>query len=284
MRVIDLINAASEHLKEKGFENSRLEVEHILGSLLGLSRIDLYMEFERPLSEEELERFRGLIRRRLAHEPLQYITGSTGFREIDVKTGSRVFIPRPETELLVQHAVDFLRERPDPVFADLGTGSGAIAISVVYEIPDAKAVAVDISDEALLLTEQNARFMGVEKSITLVSGNMLEGLEGRGPFDAILSNPPYVKTQDIGSLQPEVRDFEPVTALDGGPEGLKYLYTVAENAHRLLKSGGLLLLECEGGQADKVLSRIEGSSYYTEVEIIKDMAGKKRVVKAVSNK
>ncbi len=121
MRVIDLINAASEHLKEKGFDNSRLEVEQLLGSLLGLSRIDLYMEFERPLSEEELERFRGLIRRRLAHEPLQYITGSTGFREIDVKTGSRVFIPRPETELLVQLAVDFLRERPDPVFADLDT-------------------------------------------------------------------------------------------------------------------------------------------------------------------
>ena len=281
MRVIDLINAASEHLKEKGFDNSRLEVEQLLGSLLGLSRIDLYMEFERPLSEEELERFRGLIRRRLAHEPLQYITGSTGFREIDVKTVSRVFIPRQETELLVQHAVDFLRERPNPVFADLGTGSGAIAISVVYEIPDAKAVAVDISDEALLLTEQNARLMGVEKSITLVSGNMLEGLEERGPFDAILSNPPYVKTQDIDSLQPEVRDFEPVTALDGGPEGLKYLYAVAENAHRFLKSGGLLLLECEGEQADIVLSKIEDTSFYTEVEIIKDMAGKNRVMKAV---
>lgn len=281
MRVIDLINVASEHLKEKGFDNSRLEVEQMLGSVLNLSRINLYMEFERPLTEQELEQFRGLCRRRLAHEPLQYIIGSTGFREVEIKTARRVFIPRPETEVLVQIAIDFLSKRTNPFIADLGTGSGAIAISIVYELPGAQAVAVDLSDDALSLTERNARMAGVEKSITLVYGDMLDALKDRGPFDAILSNPPYVETHDIESLQPEVRDYEPKIALDGGREGLKYLKSLALNAHRFLKFGGLLLLECEGEQAEKLQIELVATGCYTEIEIVKDLTGKNRVVKAL---
>lgn len=282
MRIIDLLNVASEHLRKNGFENSRLEVERLLGSVIGLSRIDLYMEFERPLTDEELEQFRSLYKRRLAHEPLQYIIGSTDFREIEVKTDSRALIPRPETEVMVQIAIDFLKHRPDPLVADLGTGSGVIAISIVYEVPGSHAVAVDISDEALMLTEQNALMTGVEGSITLVSGDMLNGLRDRGPFDVILSNPPYVKSHDIGSLQSEVRDYEPMIAFDGGPDGLRYLNTIAEGAHQFLKSGGLLLLECDGAEAEQVRKTLEMTSCYTEVKIIQDIAGKSRVVKALA--
>ena len=281
MRVIELINTATEHLKQKGFENPRLEVEYLLGSLLGLSRINLYMAFDRPLTENELDRFRSLYRRRLAHEPLQYLTGSSGFREVEIKTDCRAFIPRPETELLVQIAVDFLKEKENPLIADLGTGSGIIALSVVYEVPGTRAVAVDISDDALMLTEQNARKLGVEKFITLVSGNMLDGLEGYGPFDAILSNPPYVKTHDIVGLQPEVREYEPITALDGGTDGLRYLSIIAAGAHRFLKPGGLLLMECEGKQAEKMKKNIETTQKYSLVKVIRDIAGKKRIVKAL---
>ena len=281
MRVIDLINVATEHLKAKGFDNSRLEVERLLGSVLGLSRIDLYMEFERLLAGNELVQFRLLCKRRLAHEPLQHILGSAGFREIEIKTDRRVFIPRPETEILVQTAVEFLKTRDEPLAADLGTGSGAIAISVAYEVPEAHIIAVDISDDALMITAQNARKMGVEKCVTLVSGDMLDGLKSRGLFDAILSNPPYVKTHDIEQLQPEIRDFEPVTALDGGADGFKYLDSIAADAHMFLKPGGLLLLECEGEQAEKVKDKLETVSCYREIEIILDLAGKKRIVKAL---
>jgi len=281
MRIIDLINAASSHLQGKGFDNARLEVELLLGSVLGLSRIGLYMEFERSLSGEEVEEFRRLYRRRLSHEPLQYIIGSAGFREIEVQTDRRGLIPRPETELLVQAAVDFLRGRPEPLVADLGTGTGVIAISVAYEIPGARVVAVDVSDEALLLTERNARRAGVAESIVLVSGDMLEGIGGHGPFDAVLSNPPYVKTGDIETLQPEIRDYEPRAALDGGPDGMKYLGMIARGAHEYLKPGGLLLLECGADQARETAEILSGTGRYSVVEIIKDLAGMDRVVKAV---
>ncbi len=282
MRIIDLINVSSDHLEKQDFDNSRLEVERMLGSVLGLSRIDLYMEFERLLTDAEIDRFRDLYRRRLKHEPLQYILGSTSFREMEIKTDSRVFIPRPETEIMVQIAIDFLKRRSQPLVADLGCGSGVIAVSVAYEVPETHIVAVDISENALMLTEQNARKMGVEKSLTLVSGDMLAGLENRGPFDAILSNPPYVKTGDIGSLEPEVRDYEPETALDGGADGLRYLDAVAEGAHRFLKPDGMLLLECDSAEAESVRETLEMTSCYAGIEIIKDLAEKNRVVKAVT--
>ncbi|MFC1692295.1 peptide chain release factor N(5)-glutamine methyltransferase [Candidatus Latescibacterota bacterium] len=280
MRVIDLITTASEHLKEKDFENSRLEVEHLLGSVLGLSRINLYMEFDRPVTEQELDQFRTLYRRRLAREPLQYILGSTEFRELEIKTDRRALIPRQETELLVQTAVDFLKERRNPLVADLGTGTGVIALSIAYEIPGAHVVAVDISNDALMLTEQNARKLGLEKSVTLVTGDMLNGIRNYGPFDSILSNPPYVKSHHIETLQSEISDYEPKGALDGGSDGLRYLNSIAEDAHCHLKSGGMLLLECEGDQAQSVKKTIDAKGAYSKVDILKDLASKDRIVRA----
>lgn len=281
MLVIDLITTATEHLAGKGFDNARLEVELLLGNVLGKTRIELYMQFDRPVADDELERFRELYRRRLSHEPLQYITGSTGFREIEVATDPRVFIPRPETEILVQTAVDFLVARPEPLVADLGTGTGIIAISVVAEVPGARAVAVDVSEEALILAERNAREAGVEDLITLVHGDMLEGIAGRGPFDAVLSNPPYIPSGDIDALEPEVRDYEPHRALDGGADGLGFLYALAESAHEYLKPGGLLAMECEGDQADMVAEKLKNQKHFINVEVLKDLAGKKRIVKAI---
>lgn len=281
MSVIELITAATRHLEEKGFENARLEVELLLGCVLEKSRIQLYMEFDRLLTEEETESFRSVYRRRLAREPLQYITGETGFRELDVATNPKVFIPRPETEILVQHAVEFLALRPNPLVVDLGAGSGIIAVSVAYEVPGSRVVAVDINEEALFLTECNARKAGVLESLAFVHGDMIASLEGRGPFDAILSNPPYVKTADIEGLDAEVREYEPAAALDGGAEGLDFLIAIAGCAHRHLKSGGLVLLECEGDQADAVSEILINLNRYSSVETIIDLAGKKRIVKAL---
>jgi len=280
MRLIELINTASEYLAEKGFDNARLEVEILLGKVLGLSRLDLYMSFDRPVEDDELEQFRALYLRRLSGEPLQYIVGSTGFMDIELKTDGRAFIPRPETELLVERAVEFLKRRSDPVFADLGTGSGAIVISVLFAVPEARAVAVDLSDEALLLAGQNASTAGVDHALTLVSGDMTDALEGRGPFDAILSNPPYVRTGDIDSLQPEIREYEPRGALDGGADGMTFLARIARDAHRHLKPGGLLLMECEGDQADRAADLLESAGKYVRIGIVRDLAGRKRIVRA----
>ena len=280
-RVIDLITVASEHLKSKGFENSRLEVERMLGGVLSLSRIELYLAFDRPVDETDRDRFRALYRRRLAREPLQHILGETEFREVRLKTDRRALIPRPETELLVEIALDFLRGRENPLVADLGAGSGAIALSVASEIPGARVVAVDLSDDALLLADHNARQLGLQSAVTLVSGDMLDALVGRGPFDAILSNPPYIATAEIDTLEPEVRDHEPRMALDGGPDGMDILRRIIGGAPAHLKPGGLLLLEIGEGQGETLRTEAERSQKFSSVEIIPDLAGKDRILKAV---
>ena len=279
-RIIDIITVASEHLSEKGFENSRLEVEHMLGSVLGLSRLNLYMAFDRLLEDTDLERFRSMYRRRLAHEPLQYIIGSTGFREIEIKTDRRALIPRPETELLVECALPYLRTCGKPRAADIGTGSGIIALSIAYELDDVFVVAVDSSEDALRLAEQNALQLGLENRIRFVLGDMLDGLDSDDKFDAVISNPPYIKTTDIEKLQPEISEYEPGSALDGGMNGLRYLNVLARGAHHHLRQGGQLLLECGDGQADNVANDLENNGNYSEIEIVRDYAGHQRIVKA----
>jgi len=284
MRIIDLINTASEHLSSRGFDNARLEVERLLGSVLGLSRIDLYMEFDRPLTEAETGRFRTVYRRRLAHEPLQHILGATGFRDITVKTDRRALVPRSETELLVEAAVAFLRDRENPVAADIGTGSGVIALSIAYEIPEARVVAVDISPEALELAEENARNLGLDRRVVFICGNMLDALTEYGPFDVIVSNPPYVPTGVIPSLQPEVRDYDPLCALDGGGDGLNYIRVLVSGAPGRLKPGGLLILECGEHHAGDIQKMIEASETYAGCTVIKDYTGIERIVRAETKK
>ncbi len=281
LRVIDLLNRAARHLEDKGFENARLEVEHLLGHVLGLDRVGLYVQFERPVVAGELELFRELYRRRLDREPLQHLIGSTGFRDLELKTDRRAFIPRPETELLVELAVEFLRGRPNPLVADLGTGTGAIVVSVVCEVPGACAVAVDISEDALHLARSNADRMGVADAIELVSADMLAGLAGRGPFDAVLSNPPYIPVDDIPGLEPEVRDHDPRAALDGGEDGCTFLFAIADGLYEYLKPGGLLLLECEGEQGPATMARLEATGRYSDIAVLKDLAGRNRIVRAV---
>jgi len=280
-RVIDLITVATEHLRSRGFESARLEVEHLLGSVLNLSRVELYMAFDRPVDETDREKFRTLYRRRLAREPLQHILGETEFREVRLKTDRRALVPRPETELLVGIALDFLRGRENPLVADLGAGSGAIALSVAYELPGTRVVAVDLSDDALLLADSNARRLGLEDAVTLLCGDMLDALANRGPFDAILSNPPYIATAEIETLEPEVRDHEPRMALDGGPDGMDILRRIIGGAPVHLKPGGLLLLEMGAGQGETLRSEAERDGQFSSVEIIPDWAGKDRILKAV---
>jgi len=239
------------------------------------------MDFERPLTPLERDTFRKLYKRRLAHEPLQHIVGVSEFKEITVKTDRRALIPRPETELLVEIAIEYLKKIDAPSVADIGTGSGVIALSVACEIPESHVVGVDISDEALTLARENARLLGIEDRVTFISGDMLDGIKGLGTFDAILSNPPYVKTSSIKYLQPEVRDFEPEIALDGGYDGLKFLTIIANEAHLFLKSPGIILLECGEDQASQIKETFNNTKRYSDVEIIKDLSNNNRIVKAI---
>lgn len=280
VRVIDLISTASGHMKNRGFENARLEVERLLGNVLGLSRIELYLAFERLVNEEERTRFRSLYRRRLAHEPLQHILGTSNFHDITVKTDRRALIPRPETELLAETAIQLLIHLENPVFLDLGTGSGAIALSILNAVPEARGVAVDIDADALALAGENARLLGIENRISFVRGDIRNPVEGLGLFDVIVSNPPYVARGDIETLEPEVRNHEPRIALDGGPDGLDYFRAVTGYAHRLMKPGGVLLFECGEGQAARILEMLEAAGQYQCGEAIRDLAGRQRIVRA----
>jgi len=281
MRVIDLLKTATAHLDQRGFENARLEVERLLGGVLGLSRVELYIAYERPVTEDERSRFRSLYRRRLQHEPLQHLLGVAGFHDITVKTDRRAFIPRPETELLAQTAIDELIRRDNPAFIDLGTGSGVIALSILNAIPEARGVAVDVDEDALALAEENARLLEVADRIVFVRGDMTVPLTRYGLFDAVVSNPPYVTRGEIDRLEPEVRDYDPRVALDGGADGFAFLFTVIDNAHLMLKSGGILLMECGAGQMDLMLQRIGRTKRYTEEAAIRDFAGRDRIVRAV---
>jgi len=277
MRVIELICTASEHLESKGFENPRLEVEYLLGNVLGMNRLELYMAYDRPVKDDERDRFRDIYRRRLQHEPLQHIVGTAAFRELELKSDRRALVPRPETEVLVEHAVNFLRERVHPRVADLGTGSGVIALSIAHEVQDANIVAVDISQDALDLASSNARILGLEDRVDFIEGDMLAVLDGMEPFDMIVSNPPYVPSGEIPGLDVEVRDYDPMLALDGGPDGLGYLRRLVGEAHRYIVPGGVLILECDHRQAESLVELALTLEVYCDARIERDLAGMKRL-------
>lgn len=279
MTVIELINTAAEHFREKGFENARLEVERMLGNILGLSRINLYLAFDRPVTEKERNTFRAYCRRRLQHEPLQHIIGTQEFGDLTVKTDRRALIPRPETEQLACEAVAWLRERNAPKVIDIGTGTGIIALSIAQEITGAEITAVDISRDALDLARENAAMLGLENRVTFFHGSLLDDIPETAEYDAVVSNPPYVARGDIQHLEPEVRDYDPQLALDGGEDGLESIRKIVDAAHRVLAPGGMLMFECGDGQGGTIKDIIDSTLYYTPAEILKDIAGRTRIVK-----
>lgn len=294
--VLDIINATKEFLAEKGFENARLETELLLSHVLDLSRVELYLDYGRQLSEGELARMRALLRRRLAGEPVQYVTGTAAFMFSEFEVNPSVLIPRPETEALTELALATLAEiagsraagagAPAPAspglrVADVGTGSGVIAATIAQKVPGAAVYAIDSSAEALEVARRNAERVGVADRITFLRGRFLEPLRGDavgGRLDAIVSNPPYVATGDIEALPAEVRDFEPREALDGGEDGLDCIRAIAQDGAAFLDARGALLLEFGDGQAAAVRELLEPG--FEEVEIRKDYARRDRIALA----
>lgn len=245
--ILKVLTWTKGYLAEKGVENARLEAEWLLAAALGLDRVGLYVNFDKPLGEAELAACRGLVARRAKREPLQYILGSQEFCGLEFAVAPGVLIPRHDTETLVAEA---LRRAPAArTVLDIGVGSGCIAVTLAKSLPDSVVSGVDTSPEALALTWRNAEQHGVR--LTLVEGSLFEPFPGER-FDLIVSNPPYIPTADLETLQPEVREWEPRAALDGGPDGLDCYRRLIPAAPNHLKPGGWLLVEVGIGQAEAV--------------------------------
>lgn len=278
-KLLDLLREATEFLSTKELENSRLEAEWMLAAALDARRIDLYLQFERVLTEAEVANFRSLVRDRLIGRPLQYITGDAGFRLLDLQVDERVLVPRPETEILVEEALIFLGDRPSGAIADVGCGSGAIAVSVARECEAALVVATDVSSAAIAVALSNAARHDVGERVSFVCGDLLAPFSSASRFAAILSNPPYIATDDIQTLQPEVRDHEPRLALDGGADGLDVIRRLVSQSLAHLLPGGRLFLEVGAGQPEAVEELMLQAGFDPpSVSTRDDLAGIPRVV------
>jgi release factor glutamine methyltransferase len=263
--VLDVIQKSAEFLAGKGIDSPRLNAELLLAHVLRLPRMKLYLNFDRTLSPEELDTMRELVRRRARHEPLQYILGSASFCGLELTVNPHVLVPRPETELLAEAGWQFLRTRPGaPTALDFGTGSGCLAIALAAHCPTARVTALDVSEPALALARANAERHSVAARIEFVAGNDLAALPAGARFDLIISNPPYIPTAAIESLPPEVRDFEPRVALDGGPDGLRIHRQLAAGAGAFLKPGARLMVELADGQADAARELYTGHKWIVD--------------------
>jgi release factor glutamine methyltransferase len=262
---------ATEFLKRKGVPSPRVDAEHLLGKALGLSRVQLYTEHDRPLEDAELAAARALLERRGRREPLAYILGEWGFRRLNLKVDGRALIPRPETEIVVECCLEHLRDVPEPKVIDVGTGSGAIALAIADEHPGARVTALDHSPDALALARENAELTGLTGRIDFIAGDVHAGLPG-APYSLVVSNPPYVRPDEIERLEPEVRDWEPRKAT----VGTTVTEAVARSAREALERGGWLVLEVADGTADAVERLLAGLGF-VETRSTQDLAGRDRV-------
>ena len=284
--VLHLVRWSSAWLGERGVERPRLDVELMLADALGFERLRLYLEFDRPLVETELAAFRARLRRRAAREPLQYILGRTGFRELQLRTDARALVPRPETEELVGAILAWAGERGGDrslSAVDVGTGTGAIALSLAVEGPFRTRVATDISSDALALAMENAAGTALPEGTGLEfrEGSLFSPLRPGERFDVVVSNPPYVSEAEWAALQPEVRDWEPKLALTAGNTGLDLLEALVDQASHHLMPGGLLALELGVDQARIVVERIRERGEFADPRILKDLSGRDRMILAV---
>ena len=276
-RPLELTRLAAGHLAGRGVEDPRLEAELLLAHVLGLRRLDLYLQFERPLEPGEVEAYRAAVRRRAAREPLQYITGEAAFRELTLAVDPRVLIPRPETEVLAGEVLAWAAGRESCVALDLGTGSGAIALSLLREGPFRRVVATDPSADALDVAVENARRHGLSERLETRRGRSWEPIGDDEEFDVIVANPPYVADSERGSLMPEVVDHEPAGALFAGPDGLAVIREIAAGAAERLAPGGLVALEVGLGQAGPAAGLLRDGGL-EEVRVVEDLTGRERIV------
>jgi release factor glutamine methyltransferase len=269
----EALQDAGRRLRASGCESPHVDAELLLASALGMSRTDLHARSDRVLDDDEEGRFAALVERRVAREPAAYILGEWGFRGLTLRVDPRVLVPRQDTETVVERALARIEDLAEPLVLDIGTGSGAIALSVASEHPGARVVATDISADALALAAENRSRAELDSRVELVLGHLVAGL--RGPFDLVVSNPPYVPSEEWDALPPEIRLYEPYEAVVGTGQ----TDAIARRARDILGPGGWLVLESYDARAADVAARLRALGY-EGVEIHRDLAGRERAVEA----
>lgn len=275
----------TEHFTGKGVDSPRMSAEMVLCHVLGLERIELYMHFDRQVEQSQLNQLRALVKRAGEHEPIAYLVGIKEFYSLDIKVTRDTLIPRPETELLAERAIEYLRTLAEPQYmCDLCTGSGCIAAAVAIGVPKAKIIATDICDAAMAVADENITSHKLNERVHLLCGDLftpiIEGLD-QTKFDVITSNPPYIATGEYEKLDKNVRDYEPELALHAGVDGLDVYRRIVEQGPEHLKPGGRLMLEIGYKQGEAVTRLLEDSAAFADITVEKDFAKNDRIVTAV---
>ena len=274
--LLETLQSGAAYLEKRGVDEPRLNMEHLTAKVLGCTRMDLYLSFDRPLEESQLSPLRDMTKRRGNREPLQHILGNVEFMGKEFLSDKRALIPRPETEELVGILFDKYKNKKAPSnICDVGCGSGVIGISLACHWPDSNIEMIDLSDQALELTEENIQSLELDSSrFNLINNNLLEGLGKR--FDLIVANLPYVGSREIESLEPELK-YDPVTALDGGESGLSLIEELIVQAKSNLNDGGVLALEIGDDQSSEVV-QFMNDNVYKDIESLKDLSHIERFV------
>jgi release factor glutamine methyltransferase len=278
MSILEVIKRSSEFLARKGVASPRLQVELLLAHLLRLPRMQIYLGFERVLTSAELDALRALVQRRGQREPLQYIVASASFCGLEIALNRDVLIPRPETELLAERAWTFLQKGgPAPSALEIGTGSGCLAIALAHHAPQAKVCATDLSGPALDLARRNAQANQVSDRVQFCQGDLFEAAPAEARFDLIVSNPPYIPTARIETLEAEVRQFEPRGALDGGADGQDFYRRLAAQAGARLRPAGCLMVELDEEGAPETRRIFQEENWIVE-SVERDYNGSERIL------
>ncbi len=281
--ILSILEWTRGYFRKHDIENPRLDAEILLAHSLGLQRIDLYLRYDQPLDADELAAYRQIVKRRAAREPVAYILGRKEFWGLDLAVSPQVLTPRPDTERLVASALAFLESMADQKVLrvlDLGTGTGCIALALAHSFPPAQVIATDISPPALVVARGNIARHGLEDRIHLVAGPGLEMFaRACARFDLIVSNPPYIPTAEIERLEPEVRNYEPRGALDGGSDGLAAYRRIIPAAVGLLRTGGQLMVEIGWNQREAVTQLARQAGHYRDIQCDADYGGHDRVIR-----
>jgi len=274
MVISELLAKISKEFEANNIENSRFEATQLLSFVLNMPYAELILNSKKEVAKKDFDTALKLSKRRLAREPLQYILGTQEFMSLSFLVSPDVLIPRQDTETLVEFVLSEKKDLPVSVL-DIGTGTGCIPISLAHFAKKFKCLGIDISEKAVLLARKNAENTGVSERVTFEVLDILSAIP-RGKFDVITSNPPYIKSDDIKTLQPEVRLFEPLSALDGGGDGLIFYRRICDLAPKILKTGGLLAFEIGFDQADAVCSLMKKD--FDDIKVINDLCGNNRVI------
>jgi release factor glutamine methyltransferase len=282
LTVLESINLSAEYLNKKGIDSPKLNAELLLACILNCKRLDLYLSFDRPLKEDEIQNYRELLKRRASNEPLQYILGSVEFYGLEFKVNSSVLIPRQETEILVETIINTADKEKEYNVLDIGTGSGIIAVSLAKHLPAVKITALDISEKVLTVAALNAELNEVKDRINFIQADITKDNCFEDKFDIIVSNPPYISSAEYEELKPELKVYEPKFALTDYNDGLSFYRSITGSAGKMLNPGKSVYFELGAGQSASVKAIMEQNGF-SKIEIIKDYLGIDRVISGEIN-